>query len=142
MGRVHDPRMTSRANRTGFLASATQDILLFPTTCVSRDIRLLTPRPFFKFENFELVPRQINTFATRAYPEPTIHFASNSRPENCDTKIASTYTYSVGNPYSFPSIKSPLITQLPVAVHPTVVTATLSLGLIRDSARLPLRAHE
>lgn len=60
----------------------------------------------------------------------------------CDiTEIASTYIPSAILTLSLPT-RALLSPSSPVAVHPTVVTATLSLGLIRDSARRPLRAHE
>lgn len=125
--------------QAGFLASATCNNLLLPRNIIHWHLpRRGTPHSVSsKFSGYPLKHFR-HTRILRAHNR----FRVKSHQKICDTtEIASTYIASANLILSLP-IRALLSPSSPVAVHPTVVTATLSLGLIRDSARRPLRAHE
>ena len=126
MGRVHDPRMTSRANRPGFLASATTSFSSQPSGYLETLYNLPTPPNTHPLRNFR-VARQISTSPHAHIPSPQ-SISRQIHEKICDTEIASTYTYSVGNSYPFPSNQSSLITQLPRRGPPHCGDGDVQLG--------------
>lgn len=123
------PRMTSRANRT--------DLWILTEQFPSFPLDLYLDPSSTRASSTPTYNSQINTFATRA-SEPTINFASPSpkyryHPRRHQERRQIPF-FSLGPEFSChpaPPSRSTLL-----------VTATFSLGLIRDSARRPLRAHE